>query len=130
MRMILGIVAGVVVSSLCVLLVETVGHSLFPPPPSLDVTTPEGRERLFASMPPAAFAFVVSGWFLGTLVGGWVANAIARRALAGWVVALLIILGGLWTMATIPHPYWMWVVGPALPLLSAWLAQRLAKVRV
>jgi len=51
---------------------------------------------------------------------------IARRAIAGWMVALLVIAVGVYTMAIIPHPTWMWAAGVVLPLIGAWLAKRLA----
>lgn len=127
MRIVLGVVAGLVVAILCVFAIELVGHNLYPPPEGIDPSNPADLERLMASVPATALAFVAIAWFVGTLAGAWVANAIARRALAGWIVAALIIAGGLWTMITLPHPVWMWAAGVGLPLAAGWLAQRLAK---
>ena len=130
MRMILGIVAGVAVAMLCVFGVELVGHGLYPPPEGIDASNPADLERMMASLPIGALAFVTVAWFVGALLGGLTANAIARRALAGWIVALLIIGAGVWTMLMIPHPVWMWAAGIGLPLIAGWLAQRLARVPV
>ena len=112
----------------CVLGIELVGHAVFPPPPGTDLTNPAEVERLMSAMPVAALGFVIVAWFVGALAGAWVANAVAKRALAGWIVALLVICGGVYTMLTIPHPAWMWAAGIGLPLIAGWLAQRLAKV--
>lgn len=128
MKILLGVVAGALVAFLCVFGIETVGHLAFPPPPGTDFTDPAQVARLMEVMPPAALAFVVAAWFIGTLAGAWVADALAKRGLAGWVVALLVIAAGVFTMTTIPHPMWMWAAGVALPLIAAWLAQRFAKV--
>ena len=128
MRLVLGVIAGFVVAILCVLAIEALGHSLYPPPAGIDATDPADQKRLMAVMPDAAKAFVIAGWFLGALLGGLVANKVARRALAGWIVAALIVAGGAYSMVAFPHPMWMIVGGVLLPLVAAWLAQRLAKV--
>lgn len=130
MKIVLGVVAGIVVAFLCVLGIETVGHLAFPPPPGTDLTDPAQVARIMENVPPAALAFVAAAWFIGALAGSWVANLIAKRSLAGWIVVLLVLAGGIYTMTTIPHPAWMWAMGIALPLIAGWLAQRLAKVSV
>ena len=128
MKIVLGVVAGCVVAIACIFGIEAAGHMVFPPPAGTDLSDPAQMARLMEIVPPAALAFVLAAWFLGTLAGAWVADAVAKRALAGWIVALLVIAGGIYTMMTIPHPAWMWAAGIGLPLVAAWLAQRLAKV--
>ena len=130
MRLILGIVAGLVVAFACVAGVETIGHGLYPPPPGFDLTNPRDVDRLMSVMPPAALAFVLAAWFVGALAGGLVANLIARRALAGWIIALLVIAAGVATMVMIPHPGWMWAAGIALPLVAGFVASRFAPTAV
>ena len=128
MRILLGVLAGAILAGLCVYVVELVGHSLFPLPPGLDPKDPADLPAVMAAMPAAAKAMVLLGWFVGALLGAWAANRIARRALAGWIVALLVVAAGVATMAMIPHPAWMWAGGILLPPAAAWLAQRLAAV--
>ncbi len=128
MRIVLGVVAGMVIAVLCVFGIEMVGHLVYPPPSGIDPSDPADLEGLMAAVPIGALAFVIAAWLVGSLLGAWAANAIGRRAVAGWIVALLIIAGGVWTMATIPHPAWMWAAGILLPLLAAWLAQRFARI--
>jgi hypothetical protein len=129
MRIALGVVAGIVVAFLCVFAVEFVGHGLYPPPAGLDATNPADQARLMEAMPAAAKALVLLGWFLGALAGAWVANRIAGRSLAGWIVALLVIAAGVATMVMIPHPIWMWAGGILLPLAAAWIAERVGARR-
>ena len=129
MRMLMGVVAGIVVAFLCVFAVEWVGHGLYPPPAGLDASNPADQARLMASMPAAAKALVLAAWFVGALAGAWTANRIAGRGLAGWIVALLVIAAGIVTMIMIPHPAWMWAGGIALPLLGAWIAECMAAGR-
>jgi hypothetical protein len=128
MKIVLGVVAGIVVAFLCVLGIEMIGHLAFPPPPGIDLTDPAQVARIMENVPRAALAFVAAAWFIGALAGSWVANRVAGRALAGWSVVVLVLAAGVYTMTTIPHPAWMWAMGIALPLLAGWLAQRLARV--
>ena len=130
MRILLGVLVGAVLAGLCVFAVEAAGHMIFPLPPGLDPRNPDDQARLMAVMPPAALAFVLLAWFLGALAGAWAANRIAGRALAGWIVAGLLMAAAVATMIMIPHPAWMWAGGLLLPLAGAWLAQRLAGVPV
>jgi hypothetical protein len=129
MRIVLGVVAGVVVAMLSVFAVEYAGQAVYPPPAGTDLNDLEQVARMMASAPTAALAFVAAAWFVGALAGAWTANAVARRALAGWVVALLVLAASIAIMLMIPgHPTWMWAAGILLPLIGGWLAQRLAKV--
>ena len=127
MRIALGAVAGIVVAFLCVFAVEMVGHGLYPPPPGLDINNPADQARLMEAMPVAAKAMVLAAWFLGALAGAWVANRIAQRSVAGWLVALLVVAAGIATMVLLPHPGWLWVGGILLPLLAAWIADRASR---
>lgn len=129
MRMILGIVAGIVVAVACVAGIEALGHAIYPPPPGLDPTNPRDIDRLMSMVPIMALVFVVVAWFVGALAGALVANLVARRNMAGWIVALLVIAGGVATMVMIPHPGWMWGAGVILPLLAAFVAARFAPSR-
>jgi len=122
----MGVIAGVVVAFLCVFGVEMIGHSLYPPPAGLDLDNPADQARVMEAMPSAAKAMVLAAWFVGALAGAWTANRIAGRGLAGWIVALLVIAAGIATMVMIPHPAWMWAGGVLLPLLAAWIADRMA----
>jgi hypothetical protein len=126
MRILKGIIAGIVAAFLCVFAVEWIGHSLYPPPAGLDVNDPADQARLMEAMPAAAKALVLLAWFAGALAGAWTANRIAGRGIAGWVVALLVIAAGVATMLMIPHPAWMWAGGILLPLLAGWIAHRMA----
>ena len=127
MRMIAGIIAGLVTAFACIVAVELVGHTLFPVPPGTNLHDPADMQRLASIMPFGALVMVIAGWFAGTLAGAAVANGVARGPLAGWTVALLIVCAGVWTMLEIPHPLWMWAAGILLPLLAAWIAQRFVK---
>ena len=56
----------------------------------------------FETVPLGGKLSILGAWFVGALAGAWVANAIAGRSLAGWIVALLVIAGGIVTMTDDP----------------------------
>jgi len=128
MRIVAGILVGAVVAMACVFAIEWVGMMIYPPPLGIDYGNPADIERLMSLVTPGQMAIVAFGWLVGALLGAWTANAIARRAIAGWAVALLVLAACVYNLVALPHPPWMWACGILLPLLAGWLAQRLAKV--
>ncbi len=125
-RQILGVIAGVVVGGLIVFSVELVGHSVFPPPVGMDLSNPDDMKQLISMLPTGALVMVLVGWLLGSLAGAWTADKIARNPIAGWIVAGIFILLTAYNFSVIPHPTWMMAAGILIPLLSAWIAGRLA----
>ena len=125
LRTILGIVAGVVVAFVVLMGLEMAGHAVMPPPPGLDPTDPEDVKQMVASASMAAKAWVVFGWFAAVVAGGWVARRLSRKGWAGWVIAGLIVLGGVANIMMIPHPLWMQIAAVAAPLLGGWIVTRL-----
>lgn len=126
-KLIVGIVAGFVVQVLVTMGVQMLGHNLYPPPAGLDPMNPEHVERIMAAMPTAALAFVPLSWFLGAFFGAWVADKLAGKALAGWIIALWVAAASAYVLAIIPHPAWLWAA-LLLPFLAAWLAHRVANL--
>jgi len=125
LRTILGIFAGVVVAFVVLMGLEMAGHAVMPPPAGLDPADPEDVKQMVASASMAAKAWVVFAWFAAVLVGGWAARRLSRKGWAGWVIAGLIVLGGVANIMMIPHPLWMQIAAVAAPLLGGWIVTRL-----
>ena len=125
LRTILGIVAGVVVAFVVLMGLEMAGHAAMPPPAGLDPADPEDLKQMVASASTAAKAWVVFAWFAAAVAGGWVARRLSRASWAGWVIAGLIVVGGIANIMLIPHPLWMLIAAVAVPLLGGWLVTRL-----
>jgi|SRR3954454_10644033 len=128
MKTMFGVLAGAILAFLCISGLELLSQLIYPPPPGFDLADPADLARLMHVMPAAALVLVALGWFVGALAGAWAADSIARSGRAGWIVALLVLAGAVLNMAMIPHPWWMWAAGIALPLAAGQLARRLAKV--
>ncbi len=128
-RRIVGVTSGVAVAILVIILIEMLGHSYSPPPAGLNPMNADDARQIIESMPPMAMSFVLAAWFIGSLVGGWVAARIARWSIAPWLVAAFVMAGGIWSFVMIPHPLWMMAAGMALPLLAAlWIARRMHSI--
>lgn len=126
-RLILGLLAGVIVSGIVVAVVESAGHMIWPPPEGLDISNPEDQARIMEVIPLSAKVAVVIAWFLGALAGAWVAIQISKNVLTGWMVGLLLVVGGFVTTQMFPHPLWMLISAVVLPLLGVLLAKELHK---
>lgn len=124
-RSILGTIAGLVAAVVIVLVVESIGHLLFPPPPGTDLSNPETLAKIIDQLPFGALVFVMLAWIAGAFGGGAVAAAIARQSWPAWIVGVLMLAGGLWSMIVIPHPMWMQAGLVPATLLPAWIAGQL-----
>lgn len=122
LRRIGGALVGAILFGLTVTVVETLNWQLFPLPAGVDPGDPAQMAAAVQSIPFIAKAIVLKGYFLGALIGGWSALAIAR-----WVPALLVVVGMAWLGAAfnimaIPHPVWMAIGSFVAPALGGWLA--------
>ena len=129
-RGIAAILAGLVVAIITVLITESIGHMIYPPPAGLDISNPEHQAKLMESIPTGAKVAVVLAWFLGSLAGSATAIVIGRKVLAGWIVALLIGAMGVWTTQMFPHPLWMVVGALFVPLIAVLVVKRLMADRI
>jgi hypothetical protein len=129
-RGLLALVAGLVVAMCVIAGVEAIGHSIFPPPPGLDLAKAEDQARTMAVIPFEAKLAVVIAWFLGSLAGACAALAIARRTLPAWVIGVTIGALGLWTTQLFPHPDWMLASAVVLPLVAVVVAKQMMAGRL
>jgi hypothetical protein len=107
LRVIIGVVAGLLTGLVVIATIESIGHMLFPPQ-GVNLTDPAALRTALDLIPHEAKVFIVLGWFLGVLAGVAVACLIAgRRALAGRVAAGVFALFLAWTLATLDYPLWM-----------------------
>jgi hypothetical protein len=121
LRLFLGLAAGVVVAFVAMTALQVVGFLVFPPPAGLNPADPDDVKLMLAAASLAAKAWVVFSWFAAALAGGWLARRLSRRDWGGWVIAGMIVLGGIFNLIEIPHPLWMQIATFAAPLLGGWL---------
>jgi hypothetical protein len=125
-RMAIAGVAGAGAAFLVVAAIELVAHAVYAPTVMPDVSTREAMAAYVGSMPLGAFLLVLTAYVAGTVVGGFVGIAIARRyamrfaSLAGG----LILLASIANFAAVPHPVWFVVAALVDIPLAAWLTGR------
>jgi len=113
LRSVLGVVVALLVAMLVVVMVESVGHVLYPAPQGVDLEDPAAVAMMVAELPVGALFFVALAWGIGAFIGGWVAARIAGRApmLHAGIVSGFLAAGAITTMTMVPHPGWFWVAG-------------------
>jgi len=121
-------VIGVLVAVGLVWLIEMIGHAVYPPPPDIDFSNVDSVRRYMSTLPLGAFAFVGSGWFLGTLGGTMAAGRIGSAAphIFAMIVGGFVLAATAFNLAVIPHPLWFSITGIAGILIAAWLGQFLS----
>ena len=126
-RTMFSVMLGMVVAMMVMLGLEFVGAWLVPMP-----TGQLGNEadlaEIVANAPTAKLVWVLAGWLLAALCGGWVAARLARvrRMGAAIAVGVLILLGVVLNAWMLPHPLWMLLAGLVGPIPLAWAGGRLA----
>jgi len=128
LRTFLAVLAGLIVGYVIITVFETVSTLVYPLPPGVDPTDIEALRAIVDLIPAGAFVFIIAGWGVGAFAGSWLAGRIATRykSAHGLVVTVLLTLGGLFTLLTIPHPVWVWVVGLAALVGGGYAGSRLA----
>ena len=131
LRTLLATLAGLITAMLVIFAVEAAGMLLFPPPAGMRLDTEADLARMVAMSSPAAKAWLVSGWALGSFIGGWVAARLSARyrRIAAAAVGLLIVAGTVMNAVVIAHPMWMNLLGILLPVPLALLAARVGGKR-
>ncbi len=130
-RKLLAIIIGLVVAGIIVMLIQKLGHSLYPPPAGMDLNDQAFMTEYVASLPWGPLAFVLASYFAATLAGGWIAASIAGQfplAFAGTIGAIML-AGAIWNVYTIPHPPWFTITAIAVIVVASLLAAGFASRR-
>jgi hypothetical protein len=113
-RKLFAVVAGLAVAAILVMLIQKLGHSLYPPPADLDPADEEFMRDYVATLPWGPLAFVLASYIIATLAGGWTAVKTAGESplvFAG-IVGLFVLTGAIMTVVAVPHPTWF--IGTAI----------------
>ena len=126
LRNIVAGIAGVLIAAGLVMVVQMIGHSIYPLPPDLDVSDLAAMRAYVAGLPFGALFFVVLAWGIGSFGGTLAAVKIgtANPVIYACVVGGFVLAGTTFSLATIPHPLWVGIVGVALIVAGAWLGMQ------
>ena len=107
-RGIAGVIAGVVIGTVVILLIEILGHHLYPFPPGLDPKDHAALARYMMTAPIGAWLFILAAYAAGSFTAGASGAWIARKSWVGWVDGGILMILGLANLLMIPHPAWFW----------------------
>ena len=126
-RNLVAIVVGVITAFVTVMLVDKIGHIVYPPPAGLDFTNPDAIRPYLATLPIGAFLFILASAvvaaFAGTLIACFIGTA--RPGTFGSVVGGIILAASVANFIAIPHPLWLVLATLSGIILSTLLAMRL-----
>lgn len=120
---ILAVLAGIVAGTVAIMIVEGFSHFLYPYPQGMDFADKEAMTAYISSLPVAAKWMVILAWAVGSFVAASVTTLIAkvRQQHLALLVGAILMIFGIFNMASFPHPLWFWVVGIAVFIPFAWL---------
>ena len=107
-RMSLGIIIGATVAFVTVLVMQEVGHIVFPPAAELDPDDTEAIRTYVSNAPVGALWLVLASYFIGTFDGVFLACLVARMKyhIFGIIVGGLMLAATIANLILIPHPHW------------------------
>lgn len=126
-RAILGTIVGVVAGTVVILLIEILGHNVYPFPPGVDPKDPESLKAYMAAAPLGASLFVLAAYAFGSFTGGAAGAAAGGKRGAGVATGGVLMILGIVALLMYPHPVWFWAASLALYLPAAWLGARLVR---
>ena len=113
LRVLLGVVAGIIAGSLCIWGVETLNHILHPYPAGMKANDMEAFKSYIENLPFLGKFMVIVGYAVGALVSGFISTKIAKngRPTAAVVCGLIFLSFTIYNMMVLPTPIWFWILG-------------------
>ena len=130
LKLIAAVFVGLMIGVIVIFIIETLGHSLYPPPPGIDLTNSDAMAEIIQQAPVGALLFVILAYAIGSFVGGAVTHLIGRfpKQIDALITGLILLIFGAYNLINIPHPLWMVILGLLCFLPSAyfggWVVRR------
>ena len=127
LRTVLGAFAGIATAVVTIMLMEWLSHSIYPPPPGIEIMDTDAMNAHLATAPFGALALVLAGYLMATFDGVFVACLIGRvqTYIYALVIGVLMLAATASNLLMLRHPTWFSVSAIAGIILSAWLASLL-----
>lgn len=126
LRKVFAVLLGVLVAFATVMVIEWLGHQVYPVPPDVDFNDPQEMQRYVANLPLGAFVSILLGWMLGTIAGGLAACYVAREkpVVFASIIGAIMLAATIINLVLIPHPTWFSIAGIIVIGLGTLLASR------
>lgn len=131
LKLIAAVFVGLMVGVVVIFIVETMSHSIYPPPENIDLTSKDALAKIISQAPVGALLFVILAYCLGSFIGGAVTHLISRlpKQRDALLTGLILLIFGAYNLTHIPHPTWMVILGIVCFLPSAYLGGWLVRRR-
>lgn len=129
LRTALRLILGVVIGSGVNMALITLGPTLIPPPPGVDMTSTEGLKASMHLLEPRHFLMPFLAHAVGTLLGAMAGSVVgmSHRTLIAYAMGFLFLCGGIAASVMIPAPTWFIVLDLVVAYLPmAWLGLSIA----
>jgi hypothetical protein len=112
-RNILAVVAGVITGSICIWLIETLNHILYPFPKGIKPNDIESFKSYVENLPFLGKFMVIIGYVVGAVVSGFVSTKIAKngKLTSAAICGIIFMSFTIYNMTVLPTPVWFWVLG-------------------
>lgn len=130
LRVALAVAAGIVLGSIVNMALVMVGPVFVPPPPGVDVTSPQSIAATMHLFEPEHFIPPFVAHALGALAGALTGHLVAsrHRTAVAYAVGATFLAGGVAASMMIPAPTWFIALDLIVAYLPmAWLAIRLGR---
>jgi hypothetical protein len=122
-KRLLSVVVALAAALSLVMAFEYIGGLIFQHP-AVDMKDPKTISSMMASMPMAAFLWILLGYAVSSFAGGLIATLISgrQRAQPAIIVGAILMVGGIMNLIMIPyHPIWFMISDLIVYLPFAWL---------
>lgn len=120
LRNILGIIIGLIVSSLFLIAILFIGWSIYPLPDQVEFLRPRTYEHLDRNIYPGTYIFEILSYIISTFFGGMAVALVVRLAKPAYatLIGIIFFLLVLTKFILIPHPTWFNIISvlPILPM--------------
>lgn len=115
------VTAGIILGGSVISLVEMA--SPHTPPAGMNINDAGKLSEWIATLPMSAFLILLLAYFLGSAVGGWVANRLATKShyRPALIVGFGLFVAGIMNLIAIPHPLWFSILSSISYFVGAWL---------
>ncbi len=121
LKVVLGLVVGVVAAFGTVYVLELLAHQIFPG------VVVSGENA--GPIPVGMQIFIILAYLVGAFVGGLVGGRIADRRWVAWTVALVVVASAVASIFVVRQPLLMSIAGIIAPLIGGFLAARMVPDR-
>ena len=124
---ILSVIAGVIAGTIVIYLVEMLSSKVYPPPPGVDIMKDkQALIEFIKNAPLSAMLLVLSGYVLGSFVGGWVSSRISGSLRQALISGVVLMAFGIMNLVEIPQPLWFGISSTISYIPLAYLGGKLA----